>query len=568
MHDVVIRGGSVVDGTGAGPRPADIAIDGDRITAVGTVPDGGERTIDASGRLVTPGFVDIHTHLDAQLFWDPIASPSSWHGVTSVVLGHCGVTFAPVRPGEETYLAQMMEAVEDIPADTIMEGLPWGWESYGDYLATLGRSRLGVNVGGLIGHCALRYYVMGDRALDEAPATEDDVAEMARIVEEAVHAGALGFSTSRTYLHTVPDGRPVPGTHALPAELGAIADAMGRAGRGTFQVVPRIGERDGSTRQSSTAELAWMEEVSARSGRPLTFSMMQSDRRPDLWAWVMEQVAGVRARGADVRPQTAVRGSAIVYALAGRTPYDHLPSWAAVMARPFPERLAALRDAATRARLIAEAEQPVDLSGPLAPKDPAKQYLLPPGPAAYDVSEGNSLAAAAARRGLSAPAAYVAYLLETDGHGLLYYPVLNQDMDAVAQMIVNPDVVVGVADAGAHVALTMDAGNSTYFLAHWVRDQQLLDVGRAVYKLTKEAADLFGIEGRGVLAEGAYADVNVIDLDNLTLFAPEMVDDLPLGASRFVQRAQGYDWTLVNGSVLVEDGQVTGERAGTLVQSR
>jgi N-acyl-D-aspartate/D-glutamate deacylase len=565
MHDIVIRGGEVVDGTGAAPYRADVAIDGDRITVVGEVTDRGGRELDAAGRYVTPGFIDVHTHLDAQLFWDVALTPSCYHGVSTVVMGNCGVTFAPVRPGEEGYLAGMMESVEDIPADTIMAGLDWGWETYGDYLKAVGQRPLGLNVGGLVGHAALRYYVMGERSLDDAPPTDDDVAAMAAAVGSAIDDGALGFSTSRTYLHLVPDGRPVPGTFAPQAELAAIADAMASRGRGTFQVVPRIGERDGAERQNSVAEMAWMAEVSRTSGRPLTFSIMQSDRRPDLWSWVLDRVAEERARGADVRPMTAVRGSAIVYGLVGRTPYDGLPTWAEVMAQPFPQRLTALADASVRERLVREAESPVEQSGPLAPKDAAKMYLLPPGSADYDVSNANSLAAEAARRGVSAPAAFIAYLLATDGLGLLYYPVLNQDLDAVATMITNPDVVVGVADAGAHVALTMDAGNTTYFLAHWVRDTGLLDIGTAVRKVTVEAADLWGIEGRGTLRPGGYADVNVIDLDGLYLHTPEMVHDLPLGAQRFVQRARGYDYTLVNGEVLIEHDELTGARPGRVV---
>ncbi|GAA3204819.1 N-acyl-D-amino-acid deacylase family protein [Actinocorallia longicatena] len=565
MHDIVIRHGEVADGTGAAPRKADVAIDGDRITAVGEVPARGRRELDAAGRLVTPGFIDVHTHLDAQLFWDPAATPSCHHGVTTVVMGNCGVTFAPVRPGQEGYLAAMMESVEDIPADTIMAGLGWGWETYGDYLKALGGLPLGVNAGGLIGHCALRYYVMGERSLEEAPATDDDLAAMTALVTEALDGGALGFSTSRTFMHTVPDGRPVPGTHAAPAELAAIAGAMAARGRGTFQVVPRIGERDGAERRNSISEMAWMEEVSRGSGRPLAFSIMQSDRRPGLWSWVMEETAAARARGADLRPMTAVRGSAIVYGLVSRTPYDTLPSWAALMELPFPDRLAALADEPLRARLAEEAERPSELSGPLAPKDPAKIYLLPPGSADYDVSPDNSLAAFAERRGLSAPAAFIAYLRETAGGGLLYYPVLNQDLDAVAAMITNPDVVLGVADAGAHVALTMDAGNSTFLLRHWVRERGLLDVGTAVRKLTADAADLWGITGRGVVAPGYHADLNVLDLDGLYLHTPEMVADFPLGAHRFTQRARGYDYTLVNGAVLVDHDELTDERAGRLV---
>ena len=565
MHDIVIRGGEVVDGTGAGPRRADVAVDGDRITAVGTVDDRGRRELDAEGRLVTPGFVDIHTHLDAQLFWDPAATSSCWHGVTTVVLGNCGVTFAPVRPGQERYLAEMMEAVEDIPADTIMAGLDWGWETYGDYLGALDRRPLGPNVGGLVGHCALRYYVMGERSLDDAPAGDDDVARMAAAVGEAVGAGALGFSTSRSYLHTVPDGRPVPGTFADPRELAAIGAALAERGRGTIEVVPRIGERDGPGRQNTVAELAWMEDVSRASGRPVTFAMMQSDRRPDLWSWVMDEVVAARGRGADLRPQTSARGTGIVYGLVGRTPWDGLPGWSGLAGRPLADRLAALADPAVRARLVAAADEPSAASGPLAPTDPAKLYLLPPGPAAYDVDPANSLAAEAARRGTTPAGAFVDFTLDTGGLGLLYYPVLNQDLAAVAAMLTNPDVVVGVGDAGAHVALTMDAGQPTYLLRHWVRDTGLLDVGAAVHKLTREGARLFGIPDRGVVAPGAFADLNVLDLDGLGLAAPEMVDDLPLGAPRFVQRAQGYDWTLVNGAVAVDHGELTGERCGRVV---
>ncbi|MBL7488211.1 amidohydrolase family protein [Frankia sp. AgB1.9] len=566
MHDVVIRGGEVVDGTGVPARPADVAIDGDRVTAVGTVVERGRRELDAAGRLVTPGFVDIHTHLDAQLFWDPVASPSSWHGVTTLVLGNCGVTFAPVRAGQERYLAEMMEAVEDIPADTIMAGLgDWGWESYGDYLRALGGRGLGVNVGGLVGHCALRYYVMGERALDDAPAGADDLAEMAAVVGAAIDAGALGFSTSRSFLHTVPDGRPVPGTYARPEELAAIAGALAARGRGTIEVVPRIGERDGATRQNSVAELAWMADVSRASGRPLTFAITQSDRRPDLWSWVMDQVRAARARGADLRPQTSARGIGIHYGLAARTPYENLPAWAEIWSLPLADRLAAIADDSVRARLVAAADEPANLAGPLAPKDPARLYLLRPGPAGYDVRPENSLAADAARRGVSPAAAFLAFLTETAGNGLLYYPVLNQDLDAVAAMLTNPDVVVGVADAGAHVAMTMDAGQSTYLLKHWVRERGLLGIERAVHKLTLEGAQLFGIEDRGVLVPGAFADVNVLDLDRLDLDTPVMRADLPLGAQRFVQRARGYDYTLVNGAVLVEADELTDARPGQLV---
>lgn len=565
MHDIVIRHGDVVDGTGTPPARADVAIDGDRITEVGTVTGSGRREIDAAGRVVTPGFVDIHTHLDAQLFWDPAASPSCYHGVTTVVLGNCGVTFAPVRPGEQQYLAGMMESVEDIPAETIMDGLDWGWETYGDYLRALGRRSLGVNAGGMIGHAALRYYVMGPRSLEEAPASAQDIKAMAGMLAEAIDAGAFGFSTSRSFMHTIPDGTPIPGTYARREELAAFASVLAERGRGVIEVVPRIGERDGQARENSRAEMAWMEEVSRASGRPLTFAITQSDRRPGLWSWVMDEVEAARGRGADLWPQTAARGSAILYGLESRTPYDALPAWTKLMATPWPERLAALDDAELLARLGAEAEQPSALSGPLAPKDPGKLYLLPPGTATYDVRPENSLAAEGARRGTTPARAFLEYVRETQGRGLLYYPVLNSDLDAVAAMLTNKNVVIGLGDAGAHVAMTLDAGQPTYVLSHWVRDKGLLDIGTAVRKLTSEGAELFGIPNRGLLTPGAFADVNVIELDGLRLHTPQLATDFPLGAKRYVQQADGYDYTLVNGQVLVERGQLTGARPGRLV---
>jgi N-acyl-D-aspartate/D-glutamate deacylase len=308
-----------------------------------------------------------------------------------------------------------------------------------------------------------------------------------------------------------------------------------------------------------------MEDVSRGSGRPLTFAITQSDRRPGLWSWVMEQAAAARGRGADLRPQTSARGTAILYGLVGRTPYDTLPAWAELMAKPWPQRVEALADDAARGRLVEEAGHPADLSGPAAPKDPAKLYLLPPGVARYDVRPENSLAAEAARRGTTPGGAFIDYTIETGGLGLLYYPVLNSDLDAVAEMLTTPDVVIGLGDAGAHVGMTMDAGQPSYVLSHWVRDEGRLSVGQAIRKLTLEGAELFGLAGRGVLAPGAFGDVNVIDLESLQLRTPELMADFPLGASRFVQRARGYDYTLVNGKVLIDHDELTDELPGRVL---
>src|SRR3954454_8876637 len=351
-HDIVIRNGQVVDGTGAEPVLADVAIDGDTVTVVGDVDERGRRELDADGRHVTPGFVDIHTHLDAQLSWDPIGTSSCWHGITSVVLGNCGVTFAPCRPEDRRYLAEMMESVEDIPADAIMGGLDWSWESYGEYLDAIDRMPKGVNAGGMVGHCAVRTYAMGERSLDRDPATDEDIAAMCELVDEAIGAGALGFSTSRTPLHHVPDGRNVPGTFADAREVLAIAEVLGRHRRGVFESAPAfIGD---ATRNQSEVDL--MAEICFTTGRPVTFGMTQTSMAPTLHTDVLAAVEKAWADGANLRPQTTARGVGIVYGITHRTPFDRAPEWKALRALALDAKLAAFRDPEQRARLIAAVE--------------------------------------------------------------------------------------------------------------------------------------------------------------------------------------------------------------------
>jgi N-acyl-D-amino-acid deacylase len=567
VADVVIRGGLVVDGTGAAPRVADIALTGDRITAVGEVLPNGALEIDASGRIVTPGFVDIHTHLDAQLFWDPAATSSCWQGVTTVVMGNCGVTFAPVRPEHHGYLAAMMESVEDIPASVIMDQLPWSWTTYGDYLDALDAADKGVNVGGMIGHCALRYYVMGERSLAEEPATARDIAQMQELVADAVDRGAAGFSTSRSFLHQVPDGRPIPGTYATADELLAIASVLGERGKGTIEVVPRLGERDGPNRENSRAEMAWMTEASIASGRPVTFALTQSSRRPDLYSWVLEAVNKARARGADLRPQTAPRGIGLLFSLASRTPYDHVPLWQQTLrGKTTLQRLAAIADRDVRRALAAAVEQAGVTS--LFKRDPEVMYVMPPGDARYAFTADDSLSAHAGRLGMSPPEAFLQLSLEQDGQMILNYPVLNPSVKAVEELLTDPSVVLGLSDAGAHVGQSMDASNSTYFLAHWVRDRKLVSLAEGVRRLTSEGAQLFGLPDRGILQEGAVGDVNVIDYENLRIDPPVYVQDLPgVHAGRFVQTAKGFDHTIVNGRLTVSAGEHSGEFPGRVVRA-
>jgi N-acyl-D-amino-acid deacylase len=560
--DLVIRGGTVVDGTGAAPVVADVAIAGDRVVGVEPRWDGtATRTIEAEARVVTPGFVDIHTHLDAQLAWDPLPTSSCWHGVTSVVIGNCGVTFAPVRPGGKEFLAEMMESVEDIPRDAILDGLPWDWSSYGDYLGWLDRTPKGVNVGGMVGHCAVRVATMGERSLSEEPASADDIAAMCAAVEEAMTAGALGFSTSRTLLHRVPDGRPVPGTWAGPEELLAIGHILGRLGRGVFESAPRFAERSARSASDVRAEMSWMGEVSRRSGRPLTFALVQADRRPGLYREVVALAKEENAAGASVRPQTTARGVGILFGVASRTPFDRCPSWAALRDLELEEQLAALRDPQRRAALVAEANA-----------DPGRLdlqtlYVLPPGPARYDCRAEDSLAAHAERRGVTPADAFIDLVLESDGRAVFNFPFLNQSFDAIQEMLDDPVVVMGLADAGAHVGQIMDSSQPTFVLTYWVRERERWPLEEAVRRMTSDTATLFGIKDRGVLRPGAFADVNVIDLDALTLHQPEFVHDFPGGAGRYVQHSDGYDCTIVNGQVFMEHGEHTGALAGALLRS-
>jgi N-acyl-D-aspartate/D-glutamate deacylase len=560
--DLVIRGGTVVDGTGAPARTADVGISGDRIVAVDESIDGrAHRVLDAAGRIVTPGFVDIHTHLDAQLAWDPMGTSSCWHGVTSAVMGNCGVTFAPCRPEDRPYLAELMESVEDIPRDAILEGLPWDWVSYREYLHTIERLAKGPNVGGMVGHCAVRHNVMGERSLDEAPATDDDIAAMAELVDDALDAGALGFSTSRTLLHRVPDGRPVPGTWAAPEELYAFADVLRRRGRGVLESASRLGERDDEELAGTRAEVAWMGEASRRSGRPVTFGLAQSDRRPDLFRQVVGFAKEENATGGCLRPQTTARGVGILFGMQSRTPFDRSPAWRALRGKSLQEQLLALRDPVRRSLLIAEAEQhPPSL-------DLDRLYVLPPGPARYDCPADSSLASHAEMRGVSAAAAFIELVLETDGGLVCNFPFLNNSLGAVEEMLDDPLVTLGLGDAGAHVGQIMDASQPTFFLTYWVRERGRWCVEEAVRRLTSDTANLFGITGRGVLRPGAFADVNVIDLEGLTLPQPEFVHDFPGGAGRYVQRSGGYDWTLVNGQVFMDHGEHTGVFAGRLLRS-
>ena len=560
-HDLVIRGGTVVDGTGGPAVRADVAIDGDRIVAVGDIDaSGAAEVIEADGRLVTPGFVDLHSHLDAQIGWDPLMSSSCWHGVTSVVMGNCGMTFAPLRPGQAETLANMMESVEDIPASAILQGLDWNWETYGQYLDAVDAMPKGINSAGYVGDVAVRTYVCGEAACDEDfVASPEQLAEMARLVEEGLRAGAVGYSISRSLTHRVPDGRWVPGTWSDPEEFFTIAEPLGRLGKGVLDCAPRYNETDGSTSRVDE-EMAWIAELSRRTGRPFTFNLAQMQSLGDHYRRVVDLSTQANETGAQLRPQTTPRSIGILFSLAANTLVDNLPSFAPLKQLDAAGRLAAIRDPQVRERLVAEAAtQPGDAYG--------RMFLMEPDAGAvYRYGPDDSIAAQAAVHGMSPIAWYLDVLDRTDGAAVANWPVLNQDFDAIEELMTSPVTVMGLADAGAHATQIMDASQPTFFLSHWVRDRGLFGIEEGIRRVTSDTASLIGLTDRGVVRVGAFADLNVVDLDGLRLPLPEIAHDFPGGSPRFIQRAEGIDHTVVNGQHFLDHGEHTGALAGRLLR--
>ena len=565
MHDLVIRQGTVVDGTGAPATVADVAIDGDRIVEVG--PPGsvgsGRRTIDADGRLVTPGWVDVHTHYDGQATWDPEVSPSGWHGVTTVVMGNCGVGFAPAAPERRDWLIQLMEGVEDIPGTALAEGMSWNWETFPEYLDELDRMPRVLDVAALVPHGAVRAYVMGDRGAANEDATAEDIAAMAEIVADSIRAGAAGFSTTRTVLHRAKDGELAAGTTASVDELLGIGDALGVAGAGVFELA--------SDMVVPADEFAWMAELSRRTGRTVTFNCLQSDVWPEQWRELLDLSDEANASGAHIVPQVAGRPACLLFGLESSVhPFIKHPTYRALRGLPLAERVARMRTPEVRDAILSER---VDA-------DPFINYLLtsfhklfPLGdPPDYEPGPDASVAAIAARSGRTPESVAYDLLLERDGHELLYFPLLGYshgDFGAMQAMLERPGTVLGLGDGGAHCGLLCDASLPTYMLTHWVRDRDRgarFDLERAVAMQTSETAALYGFADRGVLAPGFRADVNVIDFDSLQLAPPEMVHDLPAGGRRLVQRVTGYDATICAGVPVRLADEATGERPGRLIR--
>ncbi|WP_298304615.1 amidohydrolase family protein [uncultured Erythrobacter sp.] len=572
--DLIIRGGTIVDGTGAERFTGDIAIKDGLIAQVGEVRGDAAREIDASGKIVAPGFVDIHTHYDGQATWDQEMAPSSWHGVTTVVMGNCGVGFAPAKPDRHEWLISLMEGVEDIPGTALAEGITWDWETFPEYLDALEKLPRTVDVGTHVPHGAVRAYVLGDREQPGAVPTDEDIKAMSDIVEEGVRAGALGFSTSRTVLHKSVDGELVPGTTATAEELVAIGHAMGRGqkagGHAVFEMASDL-KRDWN-------EFEWMGKLSREAGVPVTFAALQSIAKE---LPLDEQIDKMRAEndnGANIVAQIALRGNGIIMAWQGTVhPFVYRPSWMAIADLPWEQQRAKLLDPAFKAQLLSEtsdySDAPQDIMEVVAviTMGWALQYEMDDD-FDYEPEASASINARGQAAGVD-PQEYAYDLLcRDDASGFIYLPILNYadgNLDFLHPLQHSDDTVNSLSDGGAHCGTICDAASPTFMLEHWVKNRKRGDritLENAIKRQCRDTAVLYGLEDRGVIAPGYMADLNVIDLDRLTLGKPWLAFDLPAGGKRLLQKAQGYDYTIKNGAVTFEDGKWTGEAPGGLVR--
>ena len=560
--DLVIRNGRVVDGTGGPAFEADVAVRDGRIVQVGQVAGRGAEEIDATGKLVTPGFVDIHTHYDGQATWDSHMQPSAWHGVTTVVMGNCGVGFAPCKPDDHGRLIRLMEGVEDIPFPVLSEGLPWNWESFPDYLDALESRAFDVDIGTQLPHAALRVFVMGERGANREPANPADIAAMAAIAQKAVEAGALGFSTSRTLNHRTSDGQPTPTLTAGEDELTGIAKGLAAAGKGVLQLV--------SDFTDPREEFAMLRRIVEASGRPLSFSLVQSARGPNGWKTLLGALSDATAAGLPMKAQVAGRPVGVLLGFElTLNPFSHTPAWREVAKAPFPERQARLEDPAFRAALLTQADGPSPVAG-LA-RNWATMFLMGEEPD-YEQTPDRTVAKLAQARGIGPDELVLEHMLTHGGRGMLYMPFLNYadgSLDPSYAMLTHPDTVPGLSDGGAHVGMICDGSFPTSNLTHWTRDRTRgpkLGLEEVVRMQTRDTAEAVGLYDRGLIAPGYRADLNVIDYDALSLKAPEVAYDLPSGGRRLIQRATGYVATIVAGQVTYRDGEPTGALPGKLLR--
>jgi len=566
VFDLVIRGGLVFDGRGGPAVGADIAIEGDRIVQVGTITARGREEIDAAGLIVTPGWVDIHTHYDGQITWDSRMTPSSTLGATTVVAGNCGVGFAPVRPGDHDMLIRLMEGVEDIPGAALHAGLSWDWESFAEYMDAVDRLPHDIDVAVQVPHAALRVYVMGERGANREPANPEENARMRVLIRDAIRAGALGFSTTRTMLHRTADGDLTPTVGVARAEMEAIARGLADAGSGVLQWVSDFSDMEG--------EFQLIRDLTQIARQPLTFSVVQGDAIPDQWRELMRRLDQAVADGFPIKAQVAGRPVGLMLGLQGSVhPFISRPSFQPIADKPLAEKVTAMRDPTFRARLIAE---PPDKGHPFINSLAGayhKMYLIG-GEVDYEPDPATSLGAKAKALGVNPNELVYDALIADEGRAFLFFPMHNYvegSLENVRAMLANPNTLSALSDGGAHVGAICDVSLPTFMLTHWCRDRTRgprFGLPETVRCQTKDTAEAVGLYDRGVIAPGYLADLNVIDFDRLKLKVPYMVYDLPSGARRLMQDADGYVATLKSGRVIYREGRATGALPGRLIRGR
>ena len=560
--DLVIRGGTVVDGTGRVPVEADVGVSGNKITQVGRIAGRGTEEIDAKGKLVTPGFVDIHTHYDAQAVWDSHMTPSSNHGITTAVMGNCGVGFAPCRPADREKLIELMEGVEDIPGAVMHEGLKWEWESFGEYLTALERRQRDMDICALLPHAAVRVFVMGERALQLENANQADIAQMRQIAAEAMRQGAFGFSTSRSLSHKTLRGDPTPTLRAQEDELTGIAMGMKDARSGMLEMVSEW-------LPDHNAEFAMLRRVIEACQRPAVFTLTQRHARPEVWRDLLAGADKANADGLSIRPVFAPRAIGVLLGLTGsQNPFAGCRTYRTIAHLPVADRVAEMRKPEVKAAILSEDPKEGN-TFPLFHRLSFDYMFRFGNPPNYLPQKENSFAAEAARRGITPEEIAYDALLEDDGNAFIYLTLSNYaygDLSMSETLLGNRNTIMGLGDGGAHVAFILDAGYQTWLLTHWGRDRKRFDVPELVRRLTSDTARAAGLLDRGVIAPGMKADLNVIDWDRLGAGSPYVVNDLPAGGKRLMQKVMGYDATVLSGRITFRGGEPTGDLPGKLVR--
>ena len=566
MYDLVIRNGTIYDGKGGKPYLADLAVTGKIIAKIGVVKETGTKEIDAKGKIVTPGFVDIHTHYDGQVTWDPYLRPSTYHGVTTVVMGNCGVGFSPCKPEKRDWLISLMEGVEDIPGTALHEGIDWEWETFPEYLDILEKKPLAIDVGTQIPHGAVRVFVMGERGISQERASEEEINQMGKIVKEAIQAGAFGFSTSRTEKHRDSSGALTPSITAHKDELVKISEAIGELDKGVLQGI--------SDFYDFQSEFNIFKEMSSASGRPISITVEQQDARPEWWLQLLDGIKEAQDHGIKMYGQVPPRATGILMGLtASLNPFILYPSFFEIAGLPLDQKVDIMRDLEFKKKVLLE--KPVSIGNPLVDEIITsfnKMFRLGE-PANYEPHPDSSILSESKKLNLTPQEIAYDMLLEKDGRALIYHPLFNYEfgnLDHVETMLKHPYTISGLGDAGAHCGAISDASFPTTLIQHWGRDRdrgEKFPLESLIKMQTFDTSQLLGINDRGLLVEGLKADINIIDFDNLSIHEPEIVNDLPAGGRRLVQKASGYSYTIVSGEVAFKDGEATGKLNGQLIRS-